>query len=892
IGADGEALVTVESIDGTNKNPVGPGFDFYWYEGTDFSTPFAPNLITSTNWEQETNNLEAIYYTVNVHDRNTQCEKDTTFYVPPDVTPVFLGVNPIDATQCDPGNGSLTAIVDPLTFGAGKDHNDYYYIMFEGPYIDLAWLAPGSTEYKVIDGATIADPINDPVDFGNDIEPGTYAIIAQEKIGTKCFGEAFITEIGLNFNFPSFAFAIAPDRSCVGGAGTGQLQETALPAGNISYSWYLGTDTSVPFISNTNPTTANLYAGNYTLVAEITSNIAGGGLGCIQDSLVIVPKVLDKITLVATATPNNNCAPFDGTIQINEIQENGGSIGALLGDYVNINMFDSDLNPYVPGSGDGVATPWGEIGPGYYYLQAQNDITKCFTETLQVTIDDLSQDPVITIALNNPDYACNPVLANGELDATASGSQDILEYDFTWHQGNAGDPVISNAPLASNLTANTSSQLYTIEIVDIDGVNKGCVSIKEYTLLHQSTTVYLLSPQLTVNPQTICGPNGSVEINSIFEDDPGIGTSSTSVPYSGIYNAQLLESDLVPSPASYGTFNQGTGFFEDGSGNTNVIPNGAYYVRAQNLTTGCDYGPITQVIIRDESKNPIVSAMLDSPDFACSGGTNTGILTPTVLGGSDNDTYPNFTINWYYQGTLIPPTTENGGGAYEDRAIDLAAGMYTIEVIDNVGADQNCVLTRDYLVPGARHDIEIAASGSDQTICIPDATIQIDNIDEDGFIVLNPHLSWTAYLLDDLRNNVVPAPAGSGFASNADPFTDLQAGTYFVQAQDNLTQCYSDPFQVILNDISTDPVIDIVITSPQYSLNPNPASWTGALQATVVETNGLPDPGGYTYAWYAGLGTTNPSISTIDNISLADKGLYTFATANLTTGCESNYYIY
>ena len=217
---------------------------------------------------------------------------------------------------------------------------------------------------------------------------------------------------------------------------------------------------------------------------------------------------------------------------------------------------------------------------------------------------------------------------------------------------------------------------------------------------------------------------------------------------------------------------------------------------------------------------------------------------------------------------------------------------YTIEVTDNAGVDQNCVTTRDYFVPTARHDIDLLASGTDQSICIPDGTIQIDNIDEDGINVANPHLSWTAYLLDDSRNNIAPAPAGSGFASNVDPFTSIKAGTYFVQAKDKLTQCYSDPFQVILNDISTDPVSDIVMTSPQYSLNPNPASWTGVLQATVVETSGLPDPGGYTYAWHAGLGTTNPSISTIDNISLADKGLYTFATANLTTGCESNYYIY
>ena len=454
------------------------------------------------------------------------------------------------------------------------------------------------------------------------------------------------------------------------------------------------------------------------------------------------------------------------------------------------------------------------------------------------------------------------------------------------------ETFIINNPVASNLSANTSTQLYTIEVVDINGANEGCVSTRAYTLLHQPTTVYLLSPQLSIAPQTICGPNGEITIDEIFEDDPNIGTSSTSAPYTGVYNAQLLESDLTPSDPTFSTFNPATGSFEDGSGNTQVIPAGTYYVRAQDITTGCAYGPLTQVIIQDVSKNPIVSATLDSPDYACIGGTNTGMITPTVLGGTDNDTYPNFTINWYHQGTLSSPMTDNGGGTYEDRAINLAAGVYTIEVIDNAGADQNCVTTRDYVVTAARHNIDIIASGTDQTICIADGSIQIDDVQVNAVSEVDPHLNWTALLYDNTNNPVAPAPAGTGFNSNSDPFTGIAAGTYLLRAQDNLTQCFSDPYQVVLDDLSEDPVIDIGIISPQYSLNPNPASWTGEMQASVVETNGIPDPGGYALAWHVGLGTTNPSFSVLDNVSMVDEGLYTFVSTNNNTGCTSNYYVY
>ena len=358
VGNDGEAIIEVESIDGTNKDPLGPGFDFWWYDGTDFSTPFVPNLTANTTiWAEEADNLASQYYTINVLDRNTQCQKDTTFFVPPDVTPVFLSVSPVDATQCDPGNGELTAIVDPGTFGFGKDHHDYDYIMFEGQFADLSWPGPGNGEYKVINGATIVDPINDPVDFGNDIEPGTYVIIPQEKDPlTRCFGEPFILEIGLDFEFPTYAFSVTPDRSCVGGTGTGQVIENSPSlAGNIDYSWHIGNDGSNPSISGTNVTPVDSYAGSYYLISTVTNNIpntsnggtAPGGLGCIQDSITIIPKVLDNLQLAATGTDNNNCAPYDGEIQIDDVIINAVASGYPV-EFTDFTVLNSSLNPPIP----------------------------------------------------------------------------------------------------------------------------------------------------------------------------------------------------------------------------------------------------------------------------------------------------------------------------------------------------------------------------------------------------------------------------------------------------------------------------------------------------------------------------------------------------------------
>jgi hypothetical protein len=894
VGNDGEAMVEVESIDGTNKDPNGPGFDFWWYEGSDFSTPFSPNLTgNTTNWAQEADNLASTYYTVNVLDRNTQCEKDTTFFMPPDQTPVFLNAVITDATQCFPGNGGLLATVVDTTFGFGKDYSSYNYIMFEGEYADLSWTPPGGGEYKVIDGALVADPANGPVDFGNDIEPGIYTIIAQEKDPTTlCFGEPYTVEIGLDFEFPEFAFTVTPDRSCVGGTGTGQIEETALPVAKIDYRWYVGTDTTVPENSLTNITTNDLYVGAHTLVAEITTNLVAGdvangaidGLGCVQDSLVLVPKVLDNLQLAATPTPNNNCAPYDGTIEIDDVIINGVASG-LPAEFADYTILDSNLNPPLPAfAGDGTTTPWSGIGPGIYYLQARNTLTNCYTDYYQTEIDDLSQDPEIYIAVNSLDYACDPLLANGELEAFTTGnSQNTLEYNFTWYENaiSAGNEI-SDVPVASGLFANNSSQLYIIQIEDTSGVNKGCISSRPITLTHQPTTVFILSPNINVTPQTNCAPvNGSIEITQIEESDGSVVNSYTP-DFSGNYFARLLDDNLNAIADPYANFNAVTGFF-----GSNDIPADKYYVQASNVATGCSYGPVTQVIVKDISRNPIISAILDNPDYACFGPDpgnlgHTGQLTPSMIGGSDgDDVTSNFVVTWTSALTASAPP----GGAV---ATNLWPDTYTLTVEDVNGLDQGCISTRDYIVPVARHNIEVFASGGDQTICNPDGQIQIDRIEVNGAVQSTPENDWTGFLLDANKNDL-NAPE-SGFISIPDPYQSIAAGTYYVRVQDNSTLCYSNADLVVIHDASTDPVIDMSVDNPQWSLNPNPLSWTGALSASVEEVDGT--VGMYNIDWYEGIGTATTMNQTALSLDFLDQGLYTMTAENTATGCTSTYYVY
>ncbi|VAW36014.1 hypothetical protein MNBD_GAMMA01-418, partial [hydrothermal vent metagenome] len=674
-----------------------------------------------------------------------------------------------NSTQCIPGNGEVELEIDPATFGikpgpVTADYSDYEYILFEGNAIDATWTNSGTSEYAYIAAGGV--PALGPVIFSG-LDPGIYTVIAKEAFNDNCLTNSKTFTIELDYTFDPLVFTeIQPDNTCLTLTGNGQLEETNnafyTTGGEFEYTWFSGLDISdvskiVEGPTNTTKLTPDtLRAGQYTLAIEIIGGPVAG-LGCKTSGVANLSKQVDELIVAAApVNPITICSYGNGDIFISEISENGTNLGNTLG-YGNFMLYDSVFFEIgAANAGNGIAgTSWNLLNEASYFVTAQNLTTLCITNPLKVDVKDISENPVITVSIINPDYSCDGLTPTGVLEASANGSQITTDYNFEWE-----DPlgvIVSDNPnsfSASDLSANNAEVTYTITVEDIsaDLINDGCISTRDFTLVHQATSVYLLDPQLTVNPQTICASNGSMEVNNIFEFDPFTNnTTSESAAYI-MYGAQLLESDLSISPASYGTFNQATGFFDDGSGNTDVIPAGIYYVRAQNLSTGCAYGPLTQKIVLDESKKPIVSASLDSPDYSCVGGAATGELTPIVFGGTDNDdgviNSANFTVTWVKDDGSIP-TTDDGGGTWLPRAINLDVGTYTMQVTDESGNDQFCISSRDYVVTAAKRDIDITASASDQTICIPDGSIQLETISVDGNPVVLPNAGWNVVLMDN-----------------------------------------------------------------------------------------------------------------------------------------------
>jgi len=914
-GAQGSIAISGRSNSGLNEPPAtGPGFDFDWFVGIDKSTNVnASDLSTPDQWSSQAINLVSNNYTIQITDRSTSCSVDTTVFLPSNSVPVFLDPNITHSTQCTPGNGSVELNIDPTTFGilpslATANYSDYEYILFEGTAIDANWNASGTTEYRHIPDGTI--PAGGPVIF-TDLEPGQYIAVAKEAFGDNCFSEPRTFEIELRYDFdPLSLVEVTPDNTCSTPTGNGQLSETNNAfytiGAEFEYTWYKGTDTSLPANIVEGPTNVTkftpdtLRAGQYTLFVEIVGPGPVDGLGCTTSGVVDLNKQLDDIRIVdAPTVPNTICiSPGNGELHISDISVNSVPQGNTIGfdSFTLYNESLMDITASKPGSGTS-ADAWENLDPKTFFVTATNIVTQCITPPFRVEIDDISEDPVITTNILSPDYSCISGTGTGALEAFANGVQSTAEYTFTWHLGTSAGPNVSDPSdpfMADNLVA-SPTQAYIIEVEDALGTNLGCRSEKLVTLFHQATSVVVNTANPT--PQDICSPNGEIQVIEIAEYDPFTGNTTTITQpavFTGSYLAKLYNDDLSENNLSYSSFEDATGYFgvEDiaaGTFDYDVIPAGNYYVRAQNTVTGCEFGPPTQVVVRDISRNPIISASLISPDFACfdpdPGNVNhTGQLLALAEGGSDgDDVAANFSPTWTLtsSGNAVPTS-----GNY--NAVNLWPDTYTLTVVDTDGRDNGCVSSREFQVPVGRRNIEVFASSNNQTTCDPNAVIQIDSVTVEGVNVVDPHSSFSGILRD--TNQQMLARVESGFDSDADPFINLIAGQYYAQVQDQSTLCYSNLDLEVVFDASTDPVIDAQIDNPQWSLNPNPLSWTGAMSATVNEVNGI--AGTYDVNWYHGIGSTDPMNQSALSLDSLDRGLYTITAENASTGCVSSYYIY
>jgi hypothetical protein len=118
---------------------------------------------------------------------------------------------------------------------------------------------------------------------------------------------------------------------------------------------------------------------------------------------------------------------------------------------------------------------------------------------------------------------------------------------------------------------------------------------------------------------------------------------------------------------------------------------------------------------------------------------------------------------------------------------------------------------------------------------------------------------------------------------SGDPYRNLAAGTYYVQVQDELTQCYSDPLMLSVFDASVLPMASFAIKDQNSC---DDANFTGSI--TANPGTGVSED--YLFEWFVGE-LTGVSIGD-DNEVLwqVDSGVYALHMTHEISQCSNVYY--
>jgi len=865
-------------------------YTFAWFEGSPSGT-----LVPVTNYSANGDSIFNLAgsatgktYALRITDNTTQCFSVAYASInnTPATPPALDTVRTQRTIDCRPAfaNGELEfeIIGGPrLLPYSTSQYRTYTYQLYAG---------------SAVSGAPVATNASG---LFTDLLSGDYTAILTDDY-TQCVSSPMTLTIQ---EAPQIVFNITfnPPTSCVSPNGEINIAVSSpsnIPPGGagFSYSWFyidaaLGW-TRVPVIIGTdNPYTSQrtgLSSGYYEI--EVTDNLTT----CTQVVDFYLPIADPPELVIVDTTSATGCSNADGEVDISLTRlattlKSLDEYRVIL--YAGRNpalIVSNQIDEWDPsGDADNDHT-FSNLPPGEYSVALREDFSPfCFASQENFTIDMVNPDPVISFT-PNADYSCNAD-GTGSLNAyvEGGGDSDNIQGNFTFEWFTGSD---TSTPLAAtqvdgtdpSLAINLSEGFYTLQITDNDGPGNGCSYTETYYLPKQFKTIAISS---TANlPDSVCGPTptGNIWIETVTEDGVNVDTT-------GIYSFELLDdTGSTPSFAYSGTGKANDPFTE--------LTEGSYFVKAINQLTGCE-SALVSVWIDNVSQNPVVTIVQEFPDYTCNGRPSTGVLNATATGGGDGDTAEsNFTFTWFSGGNNTNPADQllaaNIDPTDPSRAIDLAAGEYTVLVQDMADHSNQCQTTYTFAVDQVDLQVVLTLDSDPQEKCNPvDGTVFVTDTQEEYFFngtqVIPTQPSDYTYTLYDETLTTVAAP-GTGLSS--DKYQELAEGRYYVTT-DSTSNCLSSPALVEVDNISQDPIVSIDVLDEQYSLNPDPSSWTGALQAQVQihpdqpldsATQGFT----YQYRWYeADDYNIGSELGTGSTLTQLDSGEYLVEVLNQVTGC-------
>ncbi|UXP31860.1 gliding motility-associated C-terminal domain-containing protein [Reichenbachiella agarivorans] len=866
-------------------------YTYNWYKGSTTGTLVAGTGITGITGVNQIitggslANIASGEYTIEVIDMlspDETCSTTATFTVPEESPTVTIGVSDyiiVDNENCN-GTGSFE-ITDVLEDGESAITDLGYDLAVDYSYV-----------FRLKGNLPLTSGTIDPATpyLLEGLEKGDYQVTITNET-SKCTSSVFFFSIDDEFELPNIVLtAKTDDTSCnpAANVGSGSLSAAVDEGGSnetagYTFTWFRGTDTSATGveIDGSGPesvsgtegqTISDLAAGTYTVVVVDTTDPNNT---CRSEATYTIVEDNAIITLTSTEytiTNNENCNGT-GSIEITDVLEDGVATGNLANYTYAFAMKGGAALPasaIVSGADLNILEGLEE---GEYQVTIQNKTTLCTSSTFTFSIDDEFELPNIVLTAKTDDASCDPAanVGSGSLSAAVDegGSNETAGYTFTWFRGTdtsaTGVEIDGSGPESvSGTEGQTISDLaagtYTVVVVDTTDPNNTCRSEATYTIVEDNAIITLTSTEYTITNNENCNGTGSIEITDVLEDGVATGNLANYTYAFAMKGGAALPASAIVSGADLNILEG--------------LEEGEYQVTIQNKTTLCTSSTFT-FSIDDEFELPNIVLTAKTDDASCDPAANvgSGSLSAAVDEGGSNET-AGYTFTWF-RGTDTSATgveidgsgPESVSGTEGQTISDLAAGTYTVVVVDTTDPNNTCRSEATYTIVEDNAVITLTAAQytvtNDLNCANDNGTITITDVMVDG--VSNGGTAGFTFAFAKKDGTAAGAPHGGTQVGSGPVISDLSKGDYQVIITNTTTTCTSGTYFFNIKEIKTDPVAVLVSKTADTNCtrtgNNGDGSLTIALQSGAAVTD-------YSFDWYRG--------ATVD------------ATMHLVTGTAAN----
>jgi gliding motility-associated-like protein len=476
----------------------GDTYSFTWTLNAAALPPVTTETLTN-NSSQLDNAFEGSYVVVVTNVSNTGCVatagldviKDTNMSIPN-----ILNTSKVDPLDClNSGSAQVTGISingGPLITGAQLT-TDFVYEWYSGAF-------PGG----VMGVNTVGV---------NAIGPGMYFVVARDNTTLCESGPTAVEIVDDNIVYPVLDIVqTAQQISCLPATGTAALvatadgQTDANP--NYTFDWFQNLTVTAPVFATTS-TLSNIVSGDYSLsVRDITSN-------CTSTAIYIVPNDAPLFTpeISVGGDPRTFCVGQNGSFLARVTNLSplypfpiNFTSDLYIGAAPNLaNPADFPNMPVVPGFTANFLQPG--LTNGTYTVRVTDNNTGCIAVKTGDVLDNRT-NPVVTIVEENPLTNCDPLIANGQLAASADGGF-VGGYTFEWVSGTTIPTPIAGIIVSDNLLIGQGAGSYAVRVTnDITG----CTADKSGAITDATVTPPVPTPTVVFHRQSCIVPDGWVTV--------------------------------------------------------------------------------------------------------------------------------------------------------------------------------------------------------------------------------------------------------------------------------------------------------------------------------------------------------------------------------------------